>query len=208
MEPLKKKDLIAQGAEANIRRGEWKGRELVIKERVAKGYRLPELDQELRRARTKKEARLIREAKKAGVPTPIIYDVVPEEHTIVIQWFPGHRVMECIEQGMGVDMSLIGEFIGKLHSANLSHGDLTTSNILYHPPDQGYSFIDFSLGEFQVDLEEKGVDLHLLKEALVSVHENALDLYEQVLEGYLRTYPEGEEVIRRTKEIESRGRYQ
>ncbi|MFO8109033.1 MAG: KEOPS complex kinase/ATPase Bud32 [Thermoplasmata archaeon] len=207
MYPLIEKQLIANGAEAQILRGVWKERELIIKKRIVKGYRHRRLDEVLRHSRTKKEARLMSKARKAGVPTPVIYDVVPEKQTIVMEWFPGRRVMGCVENGGNVDMREVGKYIGKMHAANICHGDLTTSNILYSNQDRRYCFIDFSLGNFQADVEEKGVDLHLLKEALVSVHEDALDMYEKVLDGYVRAYPEGDEVIARTKDIESRGRY-
>ncbi len=207
MDGLIQKQLLATGAEAQIWFGEWNDRQLVIKRRVVKGYRHPKLDDSLRQSRTKKESRLIREARKAGVPTPIIYDVIPEKQTIVIQWFEGKRVMDSIEEGIDVNLKKIGMYLGYLHRADISHGDLTTSNILYSEEKQQHCFIDFSLGDFDASLEEKGVDLHLLKEALVSVHEEPLKRYRRVLEGYLQTYPEGTKVIQRTKDIEARGRY-
>lgn len=208
MEDLTQDSLIATGAEARIWKGRWVNRDVVIKERVVKGYRHPVLDEGLRQTRTRKEARLLRDARKAGVPTPIIYDVIPWEYKLVIQWFDGSRVMDCIEEGVHVDLKQVGEYIGLLHRADISHGDLTTSNILYSPETERFVLIDFSLGEFGASVEEKGVDLHLLREAMISVHEDPIDKYDEVLEGYLETYPQGEVVIQRTKEIEGRGRYQ
>jgi Kae1-associated kinase Bud32 len=63
--------IIKRGAEAVITIED----ESVSKERVKKRYRVSELDDELRRGRTKKEAKLMALAKRAGVPTPFITNV-------------------------------------------------------------------------------------------------------------------------------------
>ena len=68
-------DIIAQGAEAKIHRGQWHGREVIVKERVSKAYRPKELDVRLRNSRLKAEAQLISQARKSGVITPLIFDI-------------------------------------------------------------------------------------------------------------------------------------
>ncbi|MEF8833129.1 MAG: KEOPS complex kinase/ATPase Bud32, partial [Candidatus Thermoplasmatota archaeon] len=154
---VERKELITRGAEAEVWKGEWRGREIVVKKRVKKGYRDPSLDEKVRKMRIRKEARLFREARKMGVPVPIIYDLNIEETQLVIQYFKGKRVMDCIEEGIDVDLEKIGEYIGKLHNAKISHGDLTTSNILYDVEKDDYCFIDFSLGEKESSYEYLGV---------------------------------------------------
>ncbi|NNC24676.1 Kae1-associated serine/threonine protein kinase, partial [Salinisphaera sp. USBA-960] len=47
----------------------------VTKTRRPKGYRHDALDARLRRERTTQEARLLSEARRVGVPTPVVYDV-------------------------------------------------------------------------------------------------------------------------------------
>ena len=47
--------LIKKGAEAEIHLARWMGREVIQKRRVVKNYRLKEMDEEIRRRRTKKE---------------------------------------------------------------------------------------------------------------------------------------------------------
>lgn len=205
---IDKKELITRGAEAEIWTADWLGRDVVIKKRVKKGYRHPGLDFQIRKERIRKEARLMRTARNTGVPVPIIYDVMEKETTIIMQEFKGERVMESINSGVDVDVKLIGNYLGRLHSEDITHGDLTTSNILYNKETGKFCFIDFSLGEKPSSIEDKGVDLHLLREALISVHADPLELYECILSGYLDAYPEGKEVIDKVKEIESRGRYQ
>ncbi len=57
--------LIAQGAEAKI----YLDKDKISKERISKGYRLPELDLKIRKARTRQESRiLVRAIKLANVP--------------------------------------------------------------------------------------------------------------------------------------------
>ncbi len=201
------KELMVRGAEAEIWRVDWRGREAVLKKRTAKGYRLPELDSVIRKERLRKEVRLMRYARKAGVPVPMIYDVLEEESSMVMEYFPGKRVLDCIEEGRAPDLEVLGGYIGKLHAHDIVHGDLTTSNILYDEITRRICFIDFSLGERTSDTEEKGVDLHLMREALVSVHREPLDKYEAILKGYRSTFAHGETAIAKVKEIESRGRY-
>ena len=70
-------------------------------------------------------------------------------------------------------------------------------------------FIDFGLGSRSEKVEDKGVDLHLLKRALQSTHhKRADDCFQSVLEGYRHMASDtSSEVIERAYEIERRGRY-
>ena len=51
-------DLIAKGAESNIVKSSYLGRDAVLKNRVSKNYRILEIDNKIRKARTKLEAKL------------------------------------------------------------------------------------------------------------------------------------------------------
>ncbi len=204
---IQRYELITQGAEAEVWKGRWGKRDIIIKKRVKKSYRLPELDEKIRKTRVRKEGRLLSEAKKFGVPVPIIYDLNEDKTELVMQYFHGMRVMDCIEEGIDVNLQKIGEYIGKFHDAKISHGDLTTSNILYNDQKDEYCFIDFSLGEKESSNEYLGVDLHLLREALVSVHDEPLDLFERVLSGHKETCDEHEEIKSWVEKLEKRGRY-
>ena len=62
----------------------------------------------------------------------------------------------------------IGENIAKLHEANIIHGDLTSSNMILHVDENNFKdvyFIDFGLGFISPKVEDKAVDLHLIREA-------------------------------------------
>ncbi len=202
-----KEELISKGAEAEVWRGSWRERDIVIKKRVKKGYRHPELDKSIRKRTIRKEARLMSEVKPLGVPVPIIYDVNEPETVLMMEYIQGVRVLDHINEGRTVDMERIGCYVGLMHEAGITHGDLTTSNILYVEEKDEIYFIDFSLGEKGSNVEDMGVDLHLILEALISVHPEPEEKFEALTKGYLKTFEEGEEAVERAKKIEARGRY-
>lgn len=103
----------------------------------------------------------------------------------------------------------IGKLIGRLHKNGIIHGDLTTSNMILTASSK-VVFVDFGLGEHSEELENRGVDLHLMKRALQSTHHKiAKECFEAVTTGYTETI--GREtaikVLEKIREIERRGRY-
>ena len=87
-----------KGAEAIVKLGKLIGKKVVIKDRIPKKYRIEEIDQKLRKERTKKEARLLHKAKLSGVKCPTVLEV--EEFRLVLELLPGKRKMnKDIEQG-------------------------------------------------------------------------------------------------------------
>jgi TP53 regulating kinase-like protein len=211
--------LIKKGAEANLLledfsevlhpAGEGK---VVVKHRISKRYRVPDLDLSLRSSRTALEARLLSDAKRAGVPTPVVYEIDRVGMRLVMEYARGEQVKMILED---LDSSkrrelceLIGGQIARLHSAGIIHGDLTTSNMIRTREGKVY-FIDFGLGEYSPSVEARGVDLHLLKRTLLSTHFRVADeAFEAVISGYKREFGKrADEVLVRVKEIERRGRY-
>ena len=201
--------LLKRGAEAELRRTEFLGRPAVAKARVPKAYRSAELDDHLRRTRIRTEARLLAEARSAGVAVPILYDVDLPQAQIVMEFIEGPTVKEVLDRGGAVAMATareVGRVVGRLHRAGIVHGDLTTSNMILR--DGRIVMIDFSLGLKDEGRETRGVDLHLLREGLVSAHARATTYYREVVRGYRDILgPEADGVIATVKEIESRGRY-
>jgi Kae1-associated kinase Bud32 len=200
--------LIRKGAEAEIRLEEWNGRKVVNKVRVRKGYRDKELDERLRSQRIKTETKLMTESRRLGISVPIIYDVDLMNNRIVMEYVEGERVKDALQSEYENKRDIcrrIGEDVGKMHSEGIAHGDLTTSNILLSQ--SRLYFIDFSLGEKTKEIEVLGVDLHLLREAFLSAHFQILEMFDDVLDGYLNSFKKGSEIIQKMKEIESRGRY-
>ena len=211
--------LIKKGAEANlylepfarVLHSVGEGR-VIVKHRISKSYRAPELDLQLRGSRTALEARLFSDAKRAGVPAPVVYELDRVDMRIVMEFVKGEQVklvLDKLEPAARRKLcELIGRQVARLHRAGIVHGDLTTSNMILTREGKVY-FVDFGLGEYNPSLEARGVDLHLLRRALQSMHFRITDeAYRAVLAGYKREFGEdAEDVIERVEEIERRGRY-
>ncbi len=202
-------EVIAKGAEAWLVKTTWMGEPAVIKRRVPKKYRIPELDLAIRSRRTVREARLMRAAKRAGVPCPVVYCVDPVECEIVMEFVEGGLLRLVLnEENAEEACHQVGRMAGRLHSAGIVHGDLTTSNVISGR--KGLVLIDFGLGSFSDSLEDRGVDAHLFKRAVESAHFRIKDL---CLEAFWRGYEEvvgvdeRRKVERKVAEIEARGRY-
>ena len=193
---------IARGAEAVLLRD---GRTLV-KLREPKAYRLKEIDDKLRKLRTRGEARLIARARMAGVDVPKILETDEKAGKIVMEFLDGRKLKDVIKGKNGGKYFVgIGKLVGRLHGADIYHGDLTTSNMILS---KGKIFIiDFGLACFEKEVEGKAVDLRLLRQSLESTHWQFPNAFLRVLEGYRKAYPEAARVEARLKVAESRGRY-
>jgi len=205
--------LIRKGAEASLYLETWHGRKAILKKRLIKRYRIPELDRDIRIRRTKHEPLIIHRAKEAGVPTPIIYMVDLASATIVMEHVEGKRLKDILD-GLPPEERRrlcrdVGRLVGRLHRAGIIHGDLTTSNMILTPEGR-IVFIDFGLSERSHELEDRGVDIHLMKRALLSTHfSHAEESFKSIIEGYEDIMGEDEagEVLSKVEEIERRGRY-
>lgn len=205
--------LIRKGAEADLYSDIWHGLKVVRKVRKVKAYRIPQLDVEIRRSRTVREAEIIHDAKLAGVQTPFIYMVDVEATTIIMQFLEGPRLREVLDTLFSTAREeiceQIGSLIGRLHNYGIVHSDLTTSNIIITDRNC-ISLIDFGLAEYSKELEKRGVDLLLIKRSLNATHYLcAKDCFNAVVVGYTREIGKNlaEEVIKRVEEIARRGRY-
>ena len=202
--------MLYKGAEAEICLGEYMGDEVVQKNRIKKSYRIKNIDERLISFRTREEAKLMTEARLHGVSVPIIYDVDQEKGVITMEYLRGKRIKDILnnlseKERIGV-CKKIGESIACLHNNDLIHGDITTSNMILL--DGRVHFIDFGLGEKNSEIEAKGVDLHVLMEALESTHSQYAGCFDYVLEGYKKELKEdADQVIKKIEEIVKRGRY-
>lgn len=187
---------IARGAEAVI----YRDKETVIKKRLSKGYRHPELDAELIKIRTRREAKFMHDL---PIPGPKLNQA--DANSLSMEYIPGEKVARILDSQPELAQK-IGEHLAKLHDKNMIHGDLTTSNMILKP-DGELVFIDFGLSFYSDKVEDKAVDLHLFKEALESRHfriEHKAYLY--FLKGY-RASKQVEIILERLKEVERRGRH-
>ena len=124
----------------------------------------------------------------------------------------------------------LGSMLSKLHSGDLIHGDLTPSNIILKVKEdtnsdlinnaeqiilknKNYDYmylIDFGLSFMTLSvtsrLEDKAVDLYVLKRAIISSNPKSEELFEKAMDIYKRNCIDGEEIIERYKKVEMRGR--
>ncbi len=220
------KQIIAQGAEALL----IKSGNKVIKDRIKKSYRLPLLDEKLRRSRTSRELKLL---KKAFLLIPVPKISSSSDYQIQLQFIKGKKLSDNLDKLKNAIAicKIIGKSIAKLHDADIIHGDLTTSNMIYvsssksrtrkrginHNNDKaklstnslGFKvyFIDFGLGFHSARIEDKATDLHVLKEALEARHfKFSSSFYKSILQGY-KTSKNYQSVLNQLKKVELRGRY-
>lgn len=252
--------LIQQGAEAKIFLDEENN--LIIKDRISKSYRIKELDDKIRKTRTKAEKKLLEKASKIiNAPDPL---PLKEINIIKMPFIEGKKLSEHLDnfplEKQKQIMKETGESIAKLHKADIIHGDLTTSNMILvsynsegglgdnpndnnltkkdkdilinpkqisrhevsanisglgreggnnlNPKDFKTFFIDFGLGYISKKIEDKAVDLHLLKQALEAKHfEHWKILFQEVEENYSENHPEAKIIFERLTAVERRGRY-
>lgn len=202
--------ILRRGAEAILYLDKFGNEQVLVKERIKKGYRISELDDLLRKQRTKTESRLINEASRAGVKTPRIIDTDEKDAKITMEFIDGRRVKDVLnnmsrEQTERI-CELIGESVARLHSADIVHGDLTTSNMILR--DNNVYFIDFGLAGFSKRSEDKATDLHLLHQALKSTHFAISEqCWKAILKSYSKNFNGASDVLKRIEEIGKRGRY-
>ncbi|KAJ8259022.1 hypothetical protein COCON_G00180340 [Conger conger] len=176
---LRSAELLKQGAEARVYRGEFLGKPTIVKERFPKLYRHPALDEKLTHRRTVQEVRSILRCRKAGISAPVVYFVDYTSHCIFLEDIVGsvtvrdYIISANISEAKHLEVlaQKIGEILAKMHDEDLIHGDLTTSNMLLK---QGSGsavadlvLIDFGLSYISALPEDKGVDLYVLEKAFL-----------------------------------------
>lgn len=199
-------EIIARGAEAIL----IKKNKRLIKRRIKKSYRHKDLDFLLRKMRTRHESRIMEKASRF-IDVPKIKDV--RDFEIEMEFIKGKLLSECLDT---LDLKkaleickLIGKQIALMHNANIIHNDLTTSNMILKEEKNNIViyFIDFGLSFHSARIEDKAVDLHLLKEALKAKHFKRWQYYfKAILEGY-KAAENHKKIIERLKKVETRGRY-
>ncbi len=193
--------MFDKGAEAIILRKEGK----IIKDRIKKSYRIKEIDEKLRKFRTRRELKILDTLTKIGFPAPRPIRMDDKKMTIEMDFVKGSKLRDVLEkkdyEGLCREM---GEKIAVLHNNGIIHSDLTTSNMILE--DEIY-FIDFGLSFFSDKIEDKAVDLHLLRQALESKHYRIWErCFKSVLQGYKKAN-HYEQILKRLEVVEKRGRY-
>ena len=177
-----KRKLIKKGAEADIFLISWFGEKAISKLRKPKPYRNALLDSEIRKKRTIHEANMLSATKIAKVPSPFVYFVDPIHAEVIMECIEGENVKAIIDPQLATE---IGRHTARIHSRNIIHGESTTSNFIFDKLHQKLTVIDFGLSYFSERVEDRAVDIRLIKEILMSAYAND---YEELFSGFLMGY--------------------
>ncbi len=195
--------LIKKGAEADIYIVEWDSKKAVSKVRSPKSYRHPELDSIIRKHRTIHEASFMSAAKSAGVMSPFVYFVDPAKAEIIMEFVEGQNVRDVLTPNICYK---IGRYAALLHTSNIIHGDLTTSNFVMN---KRLVLLDFGLSYYSERIEDMATDIRLIKEVFTSAHIAVRKAFPRFIEGYasVASSKKTEKILENVREIEERGRY-
>ena len=214
------------GAEAEVWSGTWMGRSAVSKQRRSRQWRHPNLDKRLGTRRMVSEAKILMRLHNAGIEVPQVWDLDIAGGRLIIQMVSGIPLIEILN-----DSNNSAEFITKalrstgsairvLHRQAVTHGDLSSNNILID--EQGNAIlIDFGLAAIDYEVERFGIDLHVIDEILGASHPNHHGAIDLVLSAYLEEeenlgpapeqsgglVPTAQEVLKRFENVRSRVRY-
>lgn len=206
--------LLSQGAEARVWKipGATDDDVSIAKERFAKSYRHPTLDERLTSQRCRAEAKVLAkclEKRKEkclwDVPKVIKVDVP----ILYLEYIQGKTVRALLEEDLLLRLdsdaevplsdplsdlaTTIGSSISEMHALGVVHGDLTTSNMMIRESGavlhNKLTIIDFGLAKHTESAEEKAVDLYVLERALTSTHPNLpLEAFwEKLVQAYQAT---------------------
>lgn len=177
----------------------------IIKERIKKTYRHEKIDQSIRKGNTKREVKLLNKVAKI-IPVPKVIESCDKEMVIKMEFIEGRKLRDVVEEIDRKDIfTRVGRKIARIHNENIIHGDLTTSNLIVN---EKIYFIDFGLGFVSRRVEDKAVDLHLIKKALESKHyKHADECFKCILEGYEEESKEFKQIMNRFDKVLKRGRH-
>ena len=175
------------------------------------------------------EARVLVRLRREGISVPAVYAVdwgTKGGAWILMEWIVGERLREMLMRGgkngedrtgLKILLSTVGFGVGKMHSAGVIHGDLTTSNVMVRgdretdvASDGEIVLIDFGLATQSAQDEDRAVDLYVLERAFGSTHPKLEEegMFEEVLRGYREGLGKkiSAVVLKRLEDVRLRGR--
>ena len=196
-----------RGAESVISHEEFLGINAVRKKRIGKNYRDIKLDERLLWERMSREMRILSKGIENGVNFPVLLDYSDEHREVVLEKIEGVLMNAFLDIGknMAFYMGRLGEEVAKMHTSNISHGDLNLNNIIVS--EENIFIIDPSLGSLSPGVEEFATDIKMVNSFLLGYREGGKDLFDIFLESYKSKFQGWREVMNILKEMEARKRY-
>lgn len=192
--------LIGEGAESQIIKI---NENLLKKLRLEKPYRHHILDLKLRKTRNRREFKVLNKLSELKINAPKAYEIIEnkEEISFTFEYIHGKLLKQVLNKKL---LEKAFDKIIKLHENNITHGDLTTLNMI--EKENEIYLIDFGLSEFTKKIEDKAVDLNLFFMCIKNEHPTFYKYKPNLLEKYEKKLEFGSKVIERLKQIEHRGR--
>ena len=212
--------LIKEGAEGKVFRTSYMNEASIVKERIKKSYRVPELDAKLNKTRLLHEARCMVKCKKLNIAVPEIYMVDASAFKLHMEFIDGDPLKHVLIQNVDSSDSSsyapffdlarrIGTSIASMHAADIIHGDLTSSNIMVRSGNNEVVLVDFGLGSVSCTaVEDKAVDLYVLERALLATHPGSEAFSEEIISAYgnAEGHTKAGTVLARLEAVRQRGR--
>ena len=176
----------------------------IVKDRVEKRYRIPEIDRTLRQFRTRRESKILERLEQIGFPAPRLVKT-DRSSVIEMEYLDGPKLRDIMEKSDYIKLAEeIGRKVAVMHNNDIVHGDLTTSNMMMM---EEIFFIDFGLSQFSDKVEDKAVDIHLFRQALESKHNTIWEKsFKAFIDSYIKYSNNSKSIMRRLEKIELRGR--
>lgn len=165
----------------------------VVKTRVPKSYRLPQLDVRIRKQRTRREAKILHRL-HGVIKVPQVF--LSTDDTLELERLDGVPLKEALTLPA---CRSAGIAVGKMHENGVVHGDLTTSNFLVEK--DRVALVDFGLSFSSQKTEDFAADVHVFEELVTAENFRAF------WQGYEKNNPKAKEVFSRLEKLRKRGRY-
>ena len=190
------------GGESVVYRTKFEGLDCIVKRRKGGEYRNEQLNRSINNSRIKKEVRILHAFKTSGIKSPEVIYIDMTDSSLVLSRLEG-EVLSRLTSDQNFDSTLerVGTIVATIHRKGICHGDLNLGNVIVS--DDVY-LIDPSMGELDAELEDMGVDVHLMKESLTTLGKG--DSFRWFLKGY-KKFSRYDQVLKKVSEIEDRRRY-
>ncbi len=196
------------GAEAIITHSTFYGRESIVKKRVVKTYRYKSLDSMIRNERNRNEYSLLTKLMHLGIKVPLVYDVDIYSSSITMQRIVGPSLKEYLHRERDSSVVVrLAEIVKRMHLNDVSHGDLTTGNVMISEDTGDLYIIDPSMGRFPAEPLQIAHDVFLLLNSFRNAHPDLPDLGEIFMKHYAADNGIYKVVLENLRSIKRRRRY-